>query len=299
MGNILIKRLVKGSVSLMLAGSILFSSSPAFADPFNFMAPSIPTNNINSLFDTGYSLGSFDIHTGAIMGENTSADMASDFALIQGLNEQNQLALDSAMAAKRAADEAERKKKEAEARKASSGDGPVQTSVGPDGCPTSAPSNTMRKGSDKIGISEMCARSVAGARTPEAAKAIKYALTHVGLPYSQPKRNAAGYYDCSSYVTRAYQAAGLNTAPPGQNAPVVATIITAKWSVKIDFNQRKPGDLVAWDWDGRAPWGDHVAMALIDGWMVHTNKTGDVSHVTTFPKSPYWTGYVEPARARN
>lgn len=165
--------------------------------------------------------------------------------------------------------------------------GSGQTTVGPDGCPTKAPANTLREGSAAVGIAKICADSVARARTPQAAMAIKYALSHLGLPYSQARRNANGYYDCSSFVSRAYRAAGLNFYTG--NAPVVETFNQARYIRKIPLSQARPGDLVA-------PHSGHVAMALAGGWKVHTNRTGDVSKVERAYGHAYWTGWFDPSK---
>lgn len=293
------KYILKGVILFGISIFLLTPVKPAFAfnEVNSFTAPSFPSSNVLDLFNTGYSLSSFDIGSGNIMGDSVLSDMSSDYSMISLLTDQNVMAVDNARMARQAAEEAEKRKKEEETKKAAALNG-NQTEVGPDGCPTNAPANTLRSGADKVGISDICARSVAGARTAEAALAIKYTLTHLGYAYSQPRRNSDAAFDCSSYVSRAYQAAGLNTAPPGQNAPIVTGIIAARWTVKINFNDRMPGDLVAYDWDGAAPHGDHVVMALVDNWMVHTNKTGDVSHVTKIISSAYWTGYVDPSKAR-
>lgn len=162
--------------------------------------------------------------------------------------------------------------------------------VGPEGCPTSAPANTLRKAAASMSIATICANAVAGARSPEAAAAIKYALSHVGLPYSQPKRNQDGYYDCSSFVSRAYQSAGVNIAPPGRNAPTTKTFAAASWAPRLSADELKPGDWFE-------PHNGHIVMVLADGLMVHTNRTGDVSHVTSlYTSAPYAAGWVDSSR---
>jgi cell wall-associated NlpC family hydrolase len=168
--------------------------------------------------------------------------------------------------------------------------GPGQTAVGPDGCPTAAPPNTLRGGSASVGIAKLCADSVAQARTPQAANAIKAAMANLGKPYSQPKRNSPGFFDCSSFVTRAYQTAGVPIAPPGQNAPTTKTIVRARWAVHIPLSQVRPGDLIE-------PTSGHVAMALADGFVIHTNATGDVSHVRSMYSSAYAVVWVDPSKA--
>ena len=175
------------------------------------------------------------------------------------------------------------------------GGGPVQVEVGPDGCPREAPRNTLRDGASRIGIHKLCVDSVAQARTPEAAKAIKWALTHLGWPYSQARRNEDGYADCSSFVSRAYRDSGAipNLYPRGSNAPVTGTFRQVPWMHKIPYSQVKPGDLVE-------PHPGHVAMQLADGYKVHTNQTGDVSKVDRAygANSVYWAGWVDASKVR-
>jgi soluble lytic murein transglycosylase-like protein len=169
-----------------------------------------------------------------------------------------------------------------------------QTEVGPEGCPTSAPPNTLRHGSDRVGIAEICRAAVADARTPQAAAAIKVALTtQLGKPYSQPKRNSPGFFDCSSFVTRAYSAVGVPLAKAGQNAPTTATMRHGyPWGRKIgSVGEAKAGDLIL-------PTSGHVTMYLGGGWLVHTNATGDVSHVRNlYTQSPVLILAVDPAKA--
>jgi len=159
--------------------------------------------------------------------------------------------------------------------------------VGSDGCPTTAPSNTLRDGSLGVGLSKICTDSVARARTPQAALAIKWALTHLGQPYSQPKRMVAGYADCSSFVSRAYAAGGANIV--GSWAPTTYTLLAARYAHHIPLSQAKPGDLVF-------PHTGHVTMLLADGFKTETNQTGDVSKVTRAYTSAYATVWIDPSR---
>jgi cell wall-associated NlpC family hydrolase len=165
-----------------------------------------------------------------------------------------------------------------------------QGEVGAEGCSTTSAANTLRDGAESVGIYEICRRSVEAARTPEAARAIINALSpaFLGKPYSQPRRNSSGYYDCSSYVTRAYTVGGLTLAPPGQNAPTTFTIHPARWARQVPLSQALPGDLVL-------PSEGHVGMVLADGWMVHTNRTGDISHVRRLYSSAWKVVWVDPA----
>jgi len=163
-----------------------------------------------------------------------------------------------------------------------------QSAVGPDGCPTSVPGNTLRDGSASVGAQKLCADSVAQARTPAAALAIKWALNHLGIPYSQQYRMTGKYYDCSSFVSAAYkQGAGLDIYSSW--APTTYAIHDAKWAVTESFSAVRPGDLVE-------PEPGHVTMALADGYKVHTNMDGDVSKVEKQYTSAWWSAWVDPAR---
>jgi cell wall-associated NlpC family hydrolase len=167
--------------------------------------------------------------------------------------------------------------------------GAVQVSVGPAGCPNNAPDNTLRDGATEIGIHKLCVDSVREAATPAAAKAIKWALTHLGKPYSQHHRNDDGYFDCSSFVSRAYRDGAIPGLYSG-NAPTTNTLRTLPWVQRITSRQAMPGDLVE-------PNPGHVTMLLADGYRAETNRTGDVSKVDRpHDSSVYWAGRVIAGR---
>ncbi|WP_433477222.1 hypothetical protein ACQPZP_09305 [Spirillospora sp. CA-142024] len=189
--------------------------------------------------------------------------------------------------------------------------GTVQTTVGPDGCPEDVPSNALHDGvvnkgkgkgkdSGELTIHQLCVDSVKEARTPQAAMAIKWALTHLGWPYASltpgkpgyGKRNDPGWADCSSFVSRAYRDSGAipNLYPKGSNAPTTNTFLGVRWTHKISLSQAKPGDLVE-------PHDGHVAMQLADGYKVHTNQTGDVSKVErAYTGDVFWVGWIDPSK---
>ena len=158
---------------------------------------------------------------------------------------------------------------------------------GADGCPTSAPSGTLREGAASIGVAKLCADSVAQARTPYAARAIKFTLRNLGAPYSQPRRMDPFQFDCSSYLMRAYDSGGLNLVKGW--APNTYAILDAPWAPDIPFASRKPGDLVF-------PHTGHVSMSLAHGYKVHTNRTGDVSHVKKDYTKAAYTVRIDPSR---
>lgn len=164
-------------------------------------------------------------------------------------------------------------------------DADAGSSGGPGGCPTSAPAGTLRENANRYGIHRICTDSVAQARTPEAARAIKFALRNLGAPYSQPNRMGKFSFDCSSLVMRAYESGGAKVISGGW-APNTYYIETVRWAKPIAFGDRRPGDLVY-------PFPGHIAMSLANGLKVHTNRPGDVSHVNNMYSSAYRTVRID------
>lgn len=186
-----------------------------------------------------------------------------------------------------------------------------QLTIGPDGCPTSAPGGSIRSGLPAE-IARLCARSVALAPTPEAALAIKYAFRTLGAEYACDGigRNLPMRYDCSSLVARAYaEGAGLLTAtetwiPTTRNLLPWDGVSQAAWARTIEPDEALPGDLVLYDTEHLA--SRHVVMLLADGHMLHVAACGDISHVTGFWGYQDGTGYrylgvrrVDPILARD
>lgn len=238
-----------------------------------------------SLVDSSFGLDQVDPLSGVLVPDQVNASLGDDGAIAQSMLENNLMAINAAAISQKAAQEAEAKRQAAlKAQTAAN-----QTGVGPDGCPSQAPANTMREGSDKIGVAALCANSVAQARSGAAAGAVKQSLKQLGIPYSlSPLRNTT-HMDCSSFVSRAYRDTGTPIPLFSGNNPTTDTFRAAKWMTKISLGEAKPGDLVE-------PHAGHVAMKLSDGFMVHTNKTGDVAHVKRLYTSAYWVGYVEPSK---
>lgn len=243
----------------------------------------VGASSVGTLLDSSYSLASLDPVTGALLGSDVTTAVTVDYELTADLSQSSLLALDTAELARRSLEQAEA------ARRAQAAKGSGQSEVGPDGCPTTAPANTLRAGSANVGVAQLCADSVAAAPTPQAALAIKYQLNHLGEPYSQPNRMQDGYYDCSSLAMRSYDAAGVPVLVNGW-APNTARIRESRWAERIGGDDVRPGDLVF-------PFAGHVATALADGFMVHTNRPGDVSHVKALYTDIYWAVRVHPELA--
>lgn len=141
-----------------------------------------------------------------------------------------------------------------------------QVALAADGCPLTAQPGTLSPAGEAIGIYQLCVDSVLLAPTPEAGRAIKYALAQLGAPYTQVARMQDGLFDCSSLVMRAYDAAGAQTVSRGGYgwAPTTWVIRGASWAHHIELATALPGDLIF-------PYPGHVAMLLAHGQMVHTS----------------------------
>lgn len=255
-----------------------------------------------------------------LAGRDRAQDIADARRLLTKVESLERLAVESLERAEEAEQQAELRRAEADVilastetalREAVGDDFKHQLTVGPDGCPVSAPEGTVRYG-DSEQIAALCARSVALAPTPEAALAIKYAFRALGAAYACDGigRELPMRYDCSSLVARAYsEGAGLLTAteswiPTTRNLLPWDGMPQAPWSRTIDPADALPGDLVLYDTSHLE--SRHVVMILADGYMLHTAECGDVSHVTRLWGFADGDGYrylgtrrVDPALARD
>lgn len=272
----------------ILIFTVALTAAPtvAFADDGGF-TPGVPIDASAALVNSAYSLAEVDALTGMFLGDVTST--SDNYAIASQLMEANAMAFDVQAAAESArADlevrkqaEAERAAAEARAKAAS-----AQTEVGPDGCPVSVPPRTLRSGAEQVGAYELCIASVASAATPAAASAVKFTFVNLGVPYSRTDRMGENAFDCSSYVMRAYESAGVSVISNGW-APTTHTLApypghsSYSWLTTVDYDAAQPGDLLLRPPSPtRTDGGGHVAMLLAQGFMIHTAATGDVSHVT-------------------
>lgn len=108
----------------------------------------------------------------------------------------------------------------------------------------------------------LCERSVAQARSDTAARAIKFAMRQVGVPYNSANRLGLTGYDCSGLMWRSYFEAGIDIG-----ANTSATIVTPGGPrTAVPIGQVRPGDLI---W-----YPGHIAMELADGRMVEAARPG-------------------------
>lgn len=160
-------------------------------------------------------------------------------------------------------------------------------------CPRKAPDNTLRGKAAKQTLKKICSSSLKKAATPFAAYAVKYALRNLGVEYVEEgheveQRDDADRYDCSSYVSRAYLNADIDTtikdkgAERGWRFPVTTEIRdSVNWTAEVSAREAAPGDLVVY-YTGAGGQGHHVVMLLSNKLMAHVNDYGEVTHVTDF-----------------
>ncbi len=102
------------------------------------------------------------------------------------------------------------------------------------------------------------------APTPEAAAAVRAALTQQGVPYSWGGTSPGQGLDCSGLTQWAYGQAGID---------LPRTAIEQSVGAAVDPGQASAGDLVVWD--------GHVAMALGDGRMIEAGDPVQISPMRT------------------
>ncbi len=112
--------------------------------------------------------------------------------------------------------------------------------------------------------------------------ALRYCIKNYNSKYSQPKRMKKGYYDCSSFVWRAYQSTKFYVGSSKTNAPTAADM--AKWCVNnnymiyegtVSLSDLLPGDLIfeTGENNGRYKGIYHVDMYQGNGKLITVART--------------------------
>lgn len=163
------------------------------------------------------------------------------------------------------------------------------------GCPTAYPATHVR--GQIPDLATLCARAVAGARTPQAAAALKFALAQVGRPYCRPDRPSACAgdgnrfgegpakgFDCSGLMFMSYKAAGVDFG----GATVTWTQIDMPRAMAVPLTETRPGDLLL------SYGGGHIGMALTDGLQVAASDFG-TGVIITKQRGTDRAAWVNPA----
>ena len=109
---------------------------------------------------------------------------------------------------------------------------------------------------------------------PEGAEkqACIYALSKVGYPYDQSRRDSGEAYDCSSLVHWAWDSAGVDITYQGMSTAAMEAKGLHEQGQEISFDELQAGDLIFWAWSDSPGGGylsiDHVAIYIDDGYMV-------------------------------
>lgn len=104
---------------------------------------------------------------------------------------------------------------------------------------------------------------------------VELALSKLGTPYSQAKRNQAGYFDCSSFVHWVYSQLGLNISYGGSDTAAAQ----AQWCVEnnlvVSASDLQAGDLVFFSSgsNGRFMNIDHIGIYAGDGMIVDASSS--------------------------
>lgn len=101
-------------------------------------------------------------------------------------------------------------------------------------------------------------------------RVVEFALSKVGYPYSQVKRDSGDYFDCSSLAYYAWRKAGVSIMYSGSNTAAAEGQYCYENSYLVDFSQMRPGDLIFYSYakNGRFKNISHVAIYVGNGMMV-------------------------------
>ena len=126
----------------------------------------------------------------------------------------------------------------------------------------------------------------AGSLTPEEAEnlnlggdvgsqAVKNALTRLGKPYSQAKRDSGDYYDCSSLTYYSYKEAGITLSYHGSNTAASQGQLLSDRGCEVAYEDIQPGDLIFYSFtrNGRYKNISHVAIYAGNGYLVDASSS--------------------------
>ncbi|MBD8506542.1 C40 family peptidase [Hoyosella sp. G463] len=153
-------------------------------------------------------------------------------------------------------------------------------SLGPDGASVTLASDSGS--SDYSGITggtivRLPDGSTTVAPTPEAAAAVRNALSQQGVPYVWGGTSPGAGFDCSGLTQWAYRESGIEIPRLAQEQNI---------GTPVAVEQAMAGDLVVWD--------GHVAMALGNGQMVEAGDPVSVSAIRTDNLGQAFYGVYRP-----
>lgn len=173
---------------------------------------------------------------------------------------------------------------------------PFATEWVPPTCPEHAPAGSMFV--SHISARDLCERAESTAPTPQAAAAIRYAFAHLDSPYSGGRRYSTDppMFDCSSLISRAFDAAGALISKNGQwrtwgiGGIFSYTGAYVPWNYQgtnltrvASYEQLLPGDVIiefnGGDPSGSVGDGGHAQIYLGDGLVIQSGGPHPDDHV--------------------
>lgn len=122
-------------------------------------------------------------------------------------------------------------------------------------------------GEVEVVVPEQTGVSAGGPSSSQRSTIIAAAYTQVGVPYVFGASSPGSGFDCSGFVMWCYAQAGISL--PHSSAAQCGI------SSSVSYSQLQPGDLVFWmGTGGAATGGNHVAIYLGDGMIIHSNYNG-------------------------
>lgn len=104
---------------------------------------------------------------------------------------------------------------------------------------------------------------------------VDLALTKLGTPYSQEKRNQEGYFDCSSFTRWVYSNFGINLSYGGSDTAAAQGRYITENNLAISYSSLAPGDLVFYSFEinNRYLNISHVAIYCGNGYVVDASSS--------------------------
>lgn len=106
-------------------------------------------------------------------------------------------------------------------------------------------------------------------------KAVDFALTKLGTPYSQEHRNEEGYFDCSSFTYWVYSQLGISLQYNGANTAAAQGRYIVENNLAVSYDDLAPGDLVFYSFgvNNRYMNIGHVGIYAGDGYIVDASSS--------------------------
>lgn len=106
-------------------------------------------------------------------------------------------------------------------------------------------------------------------------KAVYFALTKLGTPYSQNLRNQKGYFDCSSFTYWVYGQLGIYLQHGGSNTAAAQARYITENNLAVSYDSLAPRDLIFYSFEinNRYLNVSHVAIYAGNGYVVDASSS--------------------------